>query len=360
MGYISPYDENQFTTLTPLSAEERTLSHIIAIMNSKGGCAKSYTTYAFAHWLCSKGFNVGVLDTDPQCNLSQNFSISQDDEFEDRRIGALYEGLSKTRTSNAVFESPFSVSYPYGFKLGGALGVYAGSEIAEEQAEYAMNITASPSECRTRFRDTIFGLKNYFHYLLIDTAPSIHNNAINELTINIADEIIIPFDGEEAVLGINQFLEWMYKRTYDEHRPNVLFALTKYHTDPRAFEKLYSDVSLFRKYHTTSEYRCAAWRAMKLVFGDQVCDNGIRERKILKTHAYSALPKSYDMKKKYDAMCYEIYKKISIPRDNTLDIWMKNKLKDKLSLELEPLSGSKHKKVIPTLGSFRYEGLGDQ
>ena len=53
-------------------------TQVITLANQKGGCGKTSTTVSMAAAFIELGYTVCVLDTDPQCNATDTFGITQD------------------------------------------------------------------------------------------------------------------------------------------------------------------------------------------------------------------------------------------------------------------------------------------
>lgn len=346
---------NNRIALKKLTDDQIEASKLIAIMNHKGGCGKSSLCDAIAHWLIGQGHNTLIIDNDPQCNITQRLGIISDEDLIDRRVNEYYDALTKPRIADKTVGLPVSVIFPPEYKNGGVLGLLAGSDQAEYRAALAYKLLGN-SESVRKFKERIELYRNYFEFIIIDTAPSIHNNSINELTVSVADEIIIPFDSSEAIMGLSNFMEWI-KRVTAQRPPNVLFAMTKWHADTKDFQNLCMNSLITKKHYEPDENKCAMFRIMKKLVGNSVCNNGIVERKILRTHSYTGLKNSYDMKKKYDALSEEIYKKIRTPRENTIDYWFKNGIREKLIKELEPIEATRNRGVVHSFGTFQFRDL---
>jgi cellulose biosynthesis protein BcsQ len=325
-------------------------------MNNKGGCGKTGFADAFLHWLIQDPIALDAIgfDCDSQCNLSQRFGILSDNEFIDRRINDFYHELSKKRVSDKSIGMPLSLVYPHVFSKnwGGTLGLLAGSTEAELSAGLAMK-SLGASSCISEMKKRLDIYSNYYDYIVMDTAPAIHNNSVNELTVNVVDEIIIPFDSNEAVFGLSNFIDWISKVTYDK-KPNITFIMTKFQPDT-------VDITGGKRRKTnTLEHKCAMYDLMKSLLGDFVCDTGIPERRILRSHSYLGLRKSHPLRKRYDKLCEEVYKKINDPnRENLLDYWAEHKIKDQLSAAIEPLESKRNRGIQQTFGNFSFRDLRD-
>jgi cellulose biosynthesis protein BcsQ len=181
--------------------------------------------------------------------------------------------------------------------------------------------------CIKRLSERLEFFSHYFNYIIIDTAPAVYGNVINEFTLNVVDEVVIPFDGSEAVTGLDDFMRWA-NRSFVNNHPNALFTMTKYQTDTldiimRVLEAT-GDKTPVNAHK--DETRNSVFRIMKKVLADNVCDTGIPERRFIKNHTYEGLPNSYDIKKKLDKLTEEIIQKVFMPRENIFDRWESEEL----------------------------------
>ena len=70
-------------------------THIIAIVNKKGGCGKTTTTVNLAAGLAELGYRVCVADVDDQCDATDGIGIDRDVLKENRWLGITFR-KSKT------------------------------------------------------------------------------------------------------------------------------------------------------------------------------------------------------------------------------------------------------------------------
>jgi cellulose biosynthesis protein BcsQ len=323
----------QQTRLVELPEERKARSKVIACMNNKGGCGKTSTNLALGIYFARLGYNVLFWDNDPQSNLTQRLGVPNE-QFKDRRLVTFFRLTEFEDFENRQKELILIAKYPYLYRAGseeiGTIGIMAGHPYAEIEAagtEQKLNhenfMDPEKKELHHRFRDAVNKYRNYFDYILIDTAPALEGSLLCKLALKSADEIICPIDGLEAAAGLKQLINWMHSQTTPTQgvikKPNLLFALMKYQEDT----VLLSD--------DTEGYplKNAVYRALKDCLGNYVCDNGIKELQSLRNRAYTIS----DKRNQYTDLCNEIISKIHSPRQNFFDAWNIN-TSDKLIAKL--------------------------
>jgi cellulose biosynthesis protein BcsQ len=341
-----------FMKILPITEIEK--SKLIGVMNHKGGVGKSSITDALAHWLVKQGFHVLVWDNDPQCNISQRLRIISDNEYIDRRVDEFYKELPRPYFRSK--DLPIGLVYPRTIKKAGKLALMAGSPESEIYAGTAKNALGL-QECINRFKDRMDYYRNYFDFIIVDTAPAIHNNALNELTINVADHLVIPMDGCEAILGLNQFMHWAQKIILGK-KPGATLVMSKYHPDTCDILRITREAeSFFDESKFTEENRNCMYRALKLVLGDYVCDHGIQERRVYRSHNYTGL--KGQPKKAYDLLSEELLGKIDENRD-AISYWIKQDIKKKLEEMIVPIENGRNRGVDCTFTNVHFASVGEK
>ncbi len=149
---------------------------IISVVNNKGGCGKSTTTYSLADALGKKGRRVLVIDMDPQCNTT---SILLPDNI---RLGKSLHGIFSLKTPSEVIES---FIYPTECK-----NVVVIPNIPETGSlEYGM-VSSAPGcflDFRARLRE--YAAKN-LDVALIDTPPNM--GPFVKCALYFSDYVIVP------------------------------------------------------------------------------------------------------------------------------------------------------------------------
>ena len=282
-------------------------ARVIAVMNNKGGCGKTTTAMALGMYLARTGNSVLFCDNDPQSNLTQRLGIS-DDEMMDRRLNYLFKNAERKEDLTIIAKYPYLQRLHGNDEKPGTIGILPGSHFAEIEANaLAKNLVQGNPDLGHRdisryYKDRIHFYKSYYDYIVIDTAPALEGNILNVLALKSSDHIIYPIDGLEAALGLRGIMNWMsYETRNMDKRPNGLFVMVKYQRDT---------VNLSPGGIPDAKMRNTVYRTMKNIFGDLVCDNGVRELRSLRY----AIP-GFGGKTEFTRMSEEISMKI---RDDDL------------------------------------------
>ena len=149
-----------------------TLGQVIALANQKGGVAKTTTTLNLAVAFAELGFNVLVVDLDPQGNLTMSQGMDPD-SVEVSMFDVLVRGVPIDEVIRRV-EVDVAVS---SIDLAGAELALSGM-IGRERA----------------LQKALMPVRSRYDYVLIDTPPSLGLLTINALTA--ADSVIVPVQCE--------------------------------------------------------------------------------------------------------------------------------------------------------------------
>lgn len=330
----------KYVRLPELDEERKQKTKVIAVMNNKGGCGKTTTAMALGMYLVRTGHNVLFWDGDPQSNLTQRLGI--EDHIKIDRLDSLFREPENKKDISLIMEYPYLQRIP-GTKEGvGNVGLVPGGHMSESEADFLeQRFSRFGREYREQigFTSTTHYIQNLFNYYLrfydyivMDTAPALEGNKLNTISVRTADEIIYPIDGIEAALGIRQILNWMDTQTKTrEPRPNGLFAMVKYSIDTKNANLIDPMKNQPGTYLMRS--RNTVFRIMKDVFGDFVCDQGVKELRSLR-HSSKGIP-GFGGKTQYTGLCKEIVNRIDSPlRENIFEFTNRNGTIPKLESEL--------------------------
>lgn len=140
---------------------------IITIANQKGGVGKTTTAVSLASGMKRKGYNVLLVDTDPQCNASDTYrakikeTATLFDLFEEETD--ISEAIQKTEYGDIIPCDPLLIS--------------ADNKYLQAGREYIL-------------KDMLEPIKNNYDYVIIDTCPFLGVLLANAITA--ADGLIIP------------------------------------------------------------------------------------------------------------------------------------------------------------------------
>jgi len=319
-----------------LTPEEKQAVKIIAVMNNKGGCGKTSTCLGTGlYTVRTHNKNVLFIDLDTQSNLTQRLGL-EEGQKPTERLDTFFREAKRSQRNMVLLPKYCHLRSNTPGGGCGQIGLLAGSHSSESEAKHlAVSFTGQTSrETKNRtgyvsinefFKDKIEYYKNFFHYIILDTAPSIEGNILNTLALQIADEIIIPIDGVEAAWGIRTLLSWMDDGTQNLiKKPNGFFVMIKYSQDTSAVD---SALQLVDK-----RTRNTVFSIMKKYFPEFVCDNGVRELKSIR----HSIP-GFGSKTEYNALSKEILERITQTRNNLLELAIDEELLSSYEKELSKI-----------------------
>lgn len=138
----------------------------ITITNQKGGAGKTTTAAALGAGLSLKGYNVLLIDLDPQCNLSYTMGAKPDHPT---ILGVLTGEV-----------------YP----LDAIQHTLSGDLIAASRALSGADAFIKDTGKEYRLKEALEIIKPHYDYIIIDTPPALGILTINALTAS--DSVIIP------------------------------------------------------------------------------------------------------------------------------------------------------------------------
>ncbi len=176
----------------PAAAREKRprTTRIIAMMNQKGGVGKTTTTVNLGAGLARRGYQVLLIDLDPQAHLTLHLGINSEE-----LDCSMYDLLTNEETT--------AISIVH--EVADNLGVLpAEVNLAGVEAELADKVVTG--EAQSILRKKVGELASHFDYVLIDCPPSLGLLTINALTM--AKEVIVPMQAHFLALqGLSKLLE---------------------------------------------------------------------------------------------------------------------------------------------------------
>ena len=163
-------------------------ARIIAVANQKGGVAKTTTAINLAASLAMAGSPVLVVDIDPQSNLTSGVGLKD----QTAPGGTIYEALTAEAPQPQAYVLPTAFDH---LSIIPANRQLTGAEI---------ELVTLPGRER-RLRALVHALRSDFHYIFIDTPPSLGLLTLNGLVA--ADTVLIPLNCEYFALeGIAELM----------------------------------------------------------------------------------------------------------------------------------------------------------
>ena len=184
------------------------MGHIISIANQKGGVGKTTTALNLSSAFSLKGQKTLLVDMDPQGSASSGLGISA-------KIG-VYEALMGQKTLKEVLcstaEAEAEAKTKAQTKAQAKAKAEAQAEVFLKIAPSSMNLAGAEMELAGQ-EDRVFFLKkilkeikNDYHFILIDTPPSLGLLTLNALSAS--DTFIVPLQCEYYALeGLSRLLE---------------------------------------------------------------------------------------------------------------------------------------------------------
>ena len=162
-------------------------THVVAIMNQKGGVGKTTTAVNVAAAIGEMGYKVLVVDLDPQGNTTSGFGVEKDkveNSVYDMLLGdnAAQDAVLKVDSKNiSILPSTIQL---------------AGAEIE----------LVSVTSRETRVKDALADVKDEYDYVFMDCPPSLGILTMNALTA--ATDLLVPIQCEYYALeGVAKLLE---------------------------------------------------------------------------------------------------------------------------------------------------------
>ncbi|HSW36899.1 MAG TPA: ParA family protein [Candidatus Saccharimonadales bacterium] len=161
------------------------MSHVLAVLNQKGGVGKTTTAINLASYLAKHGHSVLLVDLDPQGNATSGLGLSQKG-----KASGTYEVLiGSSDIATSLQES--AVEGVYVLPTNAQLAAAEIELVDQNEREFALKKA----------------LNNLSHdYIIIDCPPALSLLTVNALTA--ADSLLIPVQAEYYALeGLGQLLE---------------------------------------------------------------------------------------------------------------------------------------------------------
>jgi chromosome partitioning protein len=180
------------------------VGRVITVANQKGGVGKTTTAVNLAFALSQLGRRVLLIDLDPQGNATSGLACSEDIRTALASGKTIYEAL----ISGASIDDIAHMVRP-NLYLAGACADLVGAEI--EMATMAGR--------ERRLRALLYGVREKYNIVLIDTPPSLGLLTLNALVAS--DTVLVPMQCEYYALEGLSALLGTIKRVKEQLRPSL-------------------------------------------------------------------------------------------------------------------------------------------
>lgn len=201
------------------------MSRNILVSNQKGGVGKTTVTCNLAVGLAMKGYNVGVVDTDPQGHCSFSFGVLNEE-------GKPYEGLFNLLVNAKQFKLTMDdVTFPVSAKKGkweGSIRLLPGGQ---QTALAAFNMQMRGAKFH-ELTETLRPFTETCDYVLCDTSPTV--SLLTPSLLAWANYVLIPTDGAALdVSGVHEVVYTMIQSAGNNDAKLLGILPTKSHPNTR-------------------------------------------------------------------------------------------------------------------------------
>ena len=204
----------------------------IVMTNQKGGCGKTSSTVSLAAAFAHLGYSVCVVDTDPQCNTTQNFGIIPNDLIAESKF-TLVDAYMKKRPARSIeidFGNRFTGNggdltlipgHPGLASVTPRLEADVQAEIASEEASI-LDADDIRHEHRNRLRESLKSLHGKHDLIIVDTPPNL--GFLMTTSLICADWYIIPVFASGYDLNGLETLMRTIKKIRSNYNPEIKLA----------------------------------------------------------------------------------------------------------------------------------------
>ncbi|MFA5480486.1 MAG: AAA family ATPase [Candidatus Muiribacteriota bacterium] len=211
---------------------------VISLYNHKGGVSKTTTTFNLGWALADSGYRVGMVDLDPQCNLTAlTLGLSEFEDFiqfyNTKGNEDIYEKLQSILSGETINIEPVNLTktnHENLFLVAGNIGlsnvdIELTLGLASNQfTSYAKQFVGALNSI---IRET--AKRNELDYVLLDMSPS--SGGMNRIVLMGSDFFIIPTSPDffcyQAIQGLGKVLPEWNKLVEEFRNPKIKNSLPK-------------------------------------------------------------------------------------------------------------------------------------
>jgi chromosome partitioning protein len=237
------------------------LGKILAIANQKGGVGKTTTAINLGASLAANDLRVLVIDSDPQGNATTGLGVSKDPA-----LPSIYHVLmGDTELASAIHHTDFE-----------GLDV-----VPADKNLVAANLELVDMPRREHFlRGKMRGVRDQYHYILIDCPPALDLLTLNALLA--ADAVLVPIQCEFFALeGISELMDTIdrIRNSFDHSLAIEGILLTMFDDRTNLTRQVAADL---REFFGSEVFQTVIPRSIRLAeapsFGKPILSYDVRSR----------------------------------------------------------------------------------
>jgi chromosome partitioning protein len=241
------------------------MTRVISIANEKGGVAKTTTTLSLAGALVERGYEVLLIDLDPQANLSLSLGTGNNGN-DHSMINAILTGLPLPDCVQKTNVEHLSL-------------IPSNSEVS-----LAERFLPNHTDFEFSVKNKIASLDGSFNFVLIDCPPFL--GAITQNALYAADLLILPTQAEYYSIFALKNMMSMIRQVRQKGNPNLKYRL------------------LLTMFDKRNGIHCTLAEHLRSNFSEGVLDTVIEVDTKLRESPIMGLPVTFHASKSRSAMQY--------------------------------------------------------